>query len=483
LDKYIHYIAILTLFCLQSCYLFTNKNEKSLPSAKTSEQNRTYTQNGKAIKYEWISNFKNGIAIVRLKGKEGVIDEKGNLLIPTKYDFIGEFQDSVAVIKKYIYNGQKNKNPNKKWGLLHLRNKRLTSYKYDYISDFQAGVAKVSLLQKTENGEENLFIGLINLKGKEICPPQYQYIGDFKDSVAVVLAKDSLGWAFINRQGRLITPFLYEKVEDFSEGIASVFKQNLYAYINPEGKNITDFKYHYAENCQEGIAVIAVYGKYGAINPTGEEIIPPQFDEVKRLGHGIVSAQKNKKYQYALVNSKGEMLASLGQYDTLIYHSSQVVEVYGDFKCGYMHQETGKFIIPQQYDEIQFFQENLAKVRSDNLWGMLDPQGQVVVPIEFEVLEDIQKGVITSKKQGKWSGLVVYQNKIVVPFGKYQHIAPFQEGLARVLYQGKYGFINRKGEEVIAPQYEQAQYFFKGKAPIQKGIQTGFVDKKGKEYF
>ena len=45
---------------------------------------------------------------------------------------------------------------------------------------------------------------------------------------------------------------------------------------------------------------------------------------------------------------------------------------------------------------------------------------------------------------------------------------------------GKYGYINEKGEVVIQPKYEFANQFYDGLASVKIEGKKGFIDKGGK---
>jgi hypothetical protein len=79
--------------------------------------------------------------------------------------------------------------------------------------------------------------------------------------------------------------------------------------------------------------------------------------------------------------------------------------------------------------------------------------------------------------------------------GKYGYINPkgeyvinpqfewadfFSEGLAPVRIDGKHGFIDKKGQIAINPQFEWVDFFSEGLAPVKIGDKWGFIDKKGK---
>ena len=63
----------------------------------------------------------------------------------------------------------------------------------------------------------------------------------------------------------------------------------------------------------------------------------------------------------------------------------------------------------------------------------------------------------------------------------YDKIMDFSESLACVQKDGKYGFINKEGEEVIKPIYDNACYFSEGLARVRKDDKWGFINKEGKE--
>lgn len=56
----------------------------------------------------------------------------------------------------------------------------------------------------------------------------------------------------------------------------------------------------------------------------------------------------------------------------------------------------------------------------------------------------------------------------------------FHDGLARVMKDGKYGFVNQNGIEVIAPQYDEVDHFYEQRARVRKGYYWGFIDTLGR---
>lgn len=53
--------------------------------------------------------------------------------------------------------------------------------------------------------------------------------------------------------------------------------------------------------------------------------------------------------------------------------------------------------------------------------------------------------------------------------------------LFRVSQNDKYGFIDKKGNEVIPCEYDEVDYFHDGLAYVAKGNKWGYIDKSGRE--
>lgn len=65
--------------------------------------------------------------------------------------------------------------------------------------------------------------------------------------------------------------------------------------------------------------------------------------------------------------------------------------------------------------------------------------------------------------------------------GLYDEVYAFQEGMAAVKLNDKFGFIDLTGKEVIPLKYEAAGDFLEGLAPVYLKEKIGFIDKTGKE--
>lgn len=61
----------------------------------------------------------------------------------------------------------------------------------------------------------------------------------------------------------------------------------------------------------------------------------------------------------------------------------------------------------------------------------------------------------------------------------YDVIYPFKNGRAKVIKNGKMGFINMQGEEVIKPEFDQVYPFEKGLARVENMGLLGLINDQG----
>lgn len=112
-------------------------------------------------------------------------------------------------------------------------------------------------------------------------------------------------------------------------------------------------------------------------------------------------------------------------------------------------------------------------------YGILNSQGKVVVPAIYSDVKVEDETVIVANDAGKWALMDAATGKLKTEF-LYDQIGYFQEDLAPIAKDDKYGFINHEGKEVIRPIYDDIQPFDLGLAVVQLGEERFYIDKTGK---
>lgn len=86
-------------------------------------------------------------------------------------------------------------------------------------------------------------------------------------------------------------------------------------------------------------------------------------------------------------------------------------------------------------------------------------------------------GLVQVYRDGKYGFINRSGEEVILP--QYFNVSGFSDGVSAVCLDGKWGFINTKGEEVIPFQYDSAGGFFDGLASVMIDGKGGYINKAG----
>ena len=186
MNKSIISVVLLVLLFLGSIETFAQKqivrrvpNEPVVPQkqaqpAKTPTHHAPKKNSGKKKReYDYVAEYSEGLAWVRLNGKFGFIDKSGTEVIPCKYNYAYSFSEGLAGV---LLNG--------KYGFIDKMGTEVTPCKYDDAGSFHEGLAAVAL-----NGK----YGFIDKSGTEVIPCKYDDAYPFSEGRALVVLNGKLG--------------------------------------------------------------------------------------------------------------------------------------------------------------------------------------------------------------------------------------------------------------------------------------------------
>jgi hypothetical protein len=99
--------------------------------------------------------------------------------------------------------------------------------------------------------------------------------------------------------------------------------------------------------------------------------------------------------------------------------------------------------------------------------------------IDYNKLEDYRgfsEGFAATKMNGKW-GFINKKGEQIIPF-EYEYVSEFSEGLVLVMKNGLCGFVDSTGKTIIPFEYENGGGFYNGLAAVKKNGKYGFIDNK-----
>lgn len=186
--------------------------------------------------------FSSGLALVKDKNdKWSYIDRKGNIVIAPDYDnclSFGEYYGAGLGFKELAIVNTKGDQVTfqlgfengGKYGVINTKGEVVLPVEYEEIQNF--GELDRTRWRVKKNG----LYGFINEKAKVIIPLQYTDAHFFYSGLAPVQKYGK--WGVINKKGHEIVPLKYDKVEIWAKDSIKVFEKEKSFWINSRGKKM-----------------------------------------------------------------------------------------------------------------------------------------------------------------------------------------------------------------------------------------------------
>ena len=133
-----------------------------------------------------------------------------------------------------------------------------------------------------------------------------------------------------------------------------------------------------------------------------------------------------------------------------------------------------------KYQNFRFLGSGIfaAEIRENN-YEFLDYTGNLLTksPYTNEWLREVSEGTISVSRDGKYGFLDLSGSEIVPLI--YDNVYFFSEGLAAVCKNGKWGFVDKTGKEVISPRFDTVRPFNNSLAIVSVNDKSGLIDKAG----
>ncbi|RRD63004.1 WG repeat-containing protein, partial [Fretibacterium sp. OH1220_COT-178] len=254
-------------------------------------------------RYQSVSGIKDGFGVVKSGDLYGIIDEKGQTVLPIMYErFIYIFGANLFGVKS-----------GDKWGYVNGRNEAITDFVFDEPSmwdDCPRGTCVAVL-----NGKS----GLLDGRGRWVLPASYDAIygvvrGEAEDNPRIGVCRDGKV-GFVDLQGNTVIDFLFENpirhvsgwtdCYQFSEGLASVLlsdskpMEDVFGVIDETGKLLFRFSEAPRGAYREGYMVVEdEHENYSLIDRTGKLYPLPTWLEpigVKEVVSGTLLVRVRQK--------------------------------------------------------------------------------------------------------------------------------------------------------------------------------------------
>ena len=371
-------------------------------------------------RYRETFGFWNGYAkVYNESGYAGLIDIKGNVVIPCIWDeiyyFGGEFatgtDENLNIMRAYDLRsgGQmipENKinyftdgassnkfsdgymrvsSKNDKWGFLSESDPEYNiSYDYDFVTDFRNGYAFV-----IKDGVEHI----IDKNFRPILTSNDKYIiyDNAKEGLVSVMDPETEKYGFVDLKGNIKVPLIFDRTGNFSEGLCVIYNERQPGYCSIENT-------------------------YGFIDTFGIQVIFPIFNtyflryiynETDFInGYAIAYVLKNGKPHATFIGKNGKPLNGFDWENKDICRFSCGLAAFEDHmnKKGFYNSK-GEKVVSAKYDYVQDFKEDIAvvakRINGKLLCGCINTDGVEIIPLIYDNIENFENGVALATLNSK----------------------------------------------------------------------------------
>jgi hypothetical protein len=323
--------------------------------------------------FEMADPFSEGLAFVRRDGGSILINKAGEFVADAQYADHKDFAEGLAAVKTI---------ENELWGYIDRTGQFVIPPQFAKAESFQNGYAIVSL---AEGGET-----YVDSQGQIVVTPgNYLKMTNFNSGVAVLSKKVNLDdnpfYGVVNASGEMVVPFEFFMIDEYSEGlaVAGMGHNQPMGYLDPGGNFAIEPQFSFAGSFSEGRAFVKTYESCGYIDPTGQQVVGYLYTSCASFSEGIAWVQEQDEGPWIAINLEGTPLFELAA------------------------------------ENVFAFKEGLARFMVGTQMGVVNPAGEVVIPLQDYLFQDFQDGLAKFERisaEGYAEGYIDRSGKIVYEF-------------------------------------------------------------------
>ncbi|MCR5423201.1 MAG: WG repeat-containing protein [Bacteroidales bacterium] len=311
--------------------------------------------------------------------------------------------------------------------------------------------------------------GYIDMDGHYVVNPQFLAACQFADNGLAAVCAPNGKWGFVDKKGKYVVAAKYKCVTRFSNDLALVTASGEHISCIDETGRVIFVLPQAEEACafSDGLALFRDNkGKCGYVNQMGKVVINPEYDAAMSFSEGLAAVKKGKKWGF--VDTHGDMVIH-PQFDEAGFFQEGMAVIRSGDRLGYI-DKTGCYAINPQFRMCANFSEGLAVFTQGSTFGYIDKKGKIKIIIAAWDNE---------RNNGSVNFVSANSGVMVNPLYREVDGNGFYNGLALVDFGGRCGYINKKGDIAINPQFDYATHFYGNRAFVRLDGKWGIIDKRG----
>jgi hypothetical protein len=300
-------------------------------------------------------------------------------------------------------------------------------------------------------------------------------------------------WGYLNWEGEIEINPQFKAAGYFFEGRALALNSNdLFGYIDSDGKFAINAQFDQALRFSEGIAwTVQEGGHPTAINTSGEVVYTcSDCASVQSYSEDLAAfsiRDKKGEIRWGYRNKKGDIVVNPQFYLAFPFYQGRAQVKNKDGKYGLIDAD-GKLVVPYQFQKalVGINDQGISIAGNKDEFGLIDAQGKYLINPQFKAIYFGPDNTFVVHDGERW-GLIDQQGKFLFnPQFKFvfpafssntqdqtKDLIPVQQG-------DNWGYANAEGKLVINPQFDQALPFYNGRAFVQSSDEWGIIGTDGK---
>jgi len=317
--------------------------------------------------------------------------------------------------------------------------------------------------------------GFIDTAGKIVIEAVFDDVRDFRNGLAAANLKGK--WGFIDPFGKKVIDFKYRSVNDFSEGLAIVqdMDKNIF-YINDKGNKMLECPFDECLDFKGLYAKMVIDDRVGLRDRSGNIKVKPMFEEILYDELYYITISFNGHYEIFLAeNDKSIFRNSTGQ---IWLPSCGKIKIQNGDACYYIDLKNTN-TKSKLFDDGSDYYYDYALVNKNDDFFLMD---KYFVTIKTNCISMDYGGEsywLCQKINDKFT-ILNNQGRELRQINQtgYNVIMRYSDGFAAVEKDGLWGYIDTSGVEKIAPSWPIVWDFKGGKSRAISQTGIGFIDKK-----
>lgn len=288
----------------------------------------------------------------------------------------------------------------------------------------------------------------------------------------------------------------------FVDGIQTTKENNLYGFRRADGTVISPNIFRYVDKFSNGYCKVWVDDPdypvepgqeppllAGLIDSTGRQVIPCLYDAVELPSSHRIAVSKNNLTGYADLNGNIAIPIQYFNASSFVDNYAAVGVIIDSFFVLYTFIDTlGRQIFPPVFQNAHPFTDGFAPVRRYDRWGIIDTLGNEVIAIRYEnitipdhhtLFAGDSLGMHFFRLPDNLSPITHHSSLQPLTPPYYFPVAHLSEGRIPVFRDGKQGFLDTLGNEVIPCIYDEVSIFRNARAAVRNNDLWGIIDTLG----